>query len=236
MKKKYSIADIKNSYDKKKLIKEKKNDFFMYLIYRPISFYFTPPFLKLKISANIVSLMNLFICLLLPASAFINSSLSFVYIAILTFFYFILDCVDGNIARITQKSTPLGQYLDSFAGKLFWISLYSSIGLLTTFQEKNLFGKWGVVVGLLAGIFYIFGRESRAFVKFNFSQHFPKSFLDRISFLSIFLSSVELAPFMLIILGYFNSIDWLLIFFLAHSFLFFAGSQKMIFSTLRNIK
>jgi len=236
MKNKFSIIDIKNSYNSTKSATEKTNDFFMHLIYRPISFYLTFFFLKFNISANTISFINLLIAILILVVSILQWSFSYLYVAVLASIYLILDCVDGNIARITQKVSPLGQYLDSLIGKFFWVSLYASTGLLTLSEDKSFMNKWGVAIGLLAGMLLIFARESRAYVKFNFPLYFPKHFLNKISYLNIIISSVELAPFMIVTLGYIRHIDLLLIYFFIHSFLLFIGTQKIIILKLRNMK
>ncbi|OQX54881.1 MAG: hypothetical protein B5M53_05300 [Candidatus Cloacimonas sp. 4484_209] len=230
---KYTAAHIKASYQEKILI-EKKKAVFMYLIYRPISFYLTPIFLQFHISANKVTLIGLFISLLLPLVSIFGGDFAYLYVALLAFSFHVLDCVDGNISRITRSTSALGKYLDFFTGNVFWILLYCSIGLLIKYGDgmSKFFVEGSVVIGLLSGLFDIFGKESRSYVRLHFPDSSPEYFSDKIPLQNILSSFGHLTPFLLIIFGYFKRIDILLILIFAHSFLIFSYSEIKIFCRL----
>lgn len=233
---KKTIAQIKASYSKKSL-REKKYGFFMYLIYRPLSFYLTPLFLSLSFSANAVTLIGLVLAICLPVIAIFGGQFAFIYVSIVGFSYLVLDCVDGNIARITEKGGFLGQYLDSLTGIIFWTMLYSSIGILVE-NEGNGIGfisSNGLLLGLLAAILDILGRESRNYIKLNFPDSLPKYFSEKDHLLSkvktIILGFGHLIPFLLIFFGYLNLPYILLIGIIINSSLTFCYVQiKIIFN------
>ena len=210
----------------------------MYSIYRPISFYLTPVFLKCRISANVVTLIGLLISLLFPVVSIFGGEFAYLYVALLAFSYLILDCVDGNISRITGSSSALGQYLDSFAGKVFWVLLYFSIGLLIKYGKdvSNFFVQGSVVIGLLIALFDILGRESRAYVRLNLPNISPEYYPERKSYfillMSLLSSFKHIIPFLLLIFGYLKSLDILLVLILIYSIFKFFYSQLRIFFQL----
>ncbi len=100
---------------------------------RPFSIYFSWLFIKLGFNANTVSTLGL-ACgvggsLLLFAG---NISLGLTG-AVLIWFGFLLDCVDGEVARYNKKGSVSGTYLDYFVGGvndmmiLIGLSFYLSI-------------------------------------------------------------------------------------------------------------
>ena len=114
--KKYTLAQIKESYIQKKEWEKQFpiNHFFV----RPLSFYLT--YLVLKVTRNpaIVAIfgfvLGLIGCFLLVCSFIWSIWPGIVFIC----FYSISDAVDGNVARTTQNVTLFGKYLDGFLGEL----------------------------------------------------------------------------------------------------------------------
>ena len=233
----YTVTDIRISYQEK-MLKERKKSFFMYSIYRPISFYLTPAFLKCHISANLVTLIGLLILSTFPVVSVFGGEFAYLYVALLAFSFLTLDCVDGNISRITGSSSAFGQYLDSFAGNVFWVLLYFSVGLLTRYGKdvSSFFVEWGVVFGLLSALFDILGRESRAYVKLNLRNILPEYYPESKSSLSLFMSILSgfrhTIPFLLVIFGYLNFLNVLLVLVFVYSIFRFFYSELRIFFQL----
>ena len=235
---KYTAADIKRSYSRDKMAKEKKLDPIGYLIYRRISFHLTPIFLTASLSANAVTLIGLFLCLLLPVVSVFGGAFAYLYVALLAFSCLVLDYIDGNIARTTGSSQPLGQYLDSFSGKVYWVLLYASIGLLLQYGKglSRFLDEGSVTIGILAALLDVLGRECRLYVKLNLADCTPEFISDKPSLKSAFLPAlagfVLLNPVLLVVFGYFESLDILLVLFLLHSVSIFLYSQVRIFVSL----
>jgi phosphatidylglycerophosphate synthase len=235
---KNSIASIKNSYTEK-MIREKKISPFMSFIYRPLSFYPTQPFLLLAISANTVTLSGLILAICLPIVAILGGKFAFVYVSGIAFCCLLLDCIDGNIARVTQKSSGLGTYLDSLGGKVFWIMLYLTIGILVQHENGKLapVSRNGAVIGLSTALADLLGRSSRDYVKLTFPKLSSALFQDEIRsatfYKSMFLGARHLIPFLLVLFALFNSISLLMIGAFIHCLLiFFYCQSKIIFRLL----
>ena len=234
---KYTAADIKRSYNKEKIAKDKKN-LVGYLVYRPISFYLTPIFLTVSLSANAVSLIGLFLSLSLPVVSVFGGAFAYLYVALLSFSCVVLDYVDGNVARTTGSSQPLGQYLDSFWGKVYWVMLCTSIGLLLQYGNDlgRFFDKGGCTIALLTAFLDVFGRESRLYVKLYLADSAPEFISGEASFkqtaFSILTGLGLLNPLLLVMFGYLKALDILLVLFLLHSVSVFLYSHMRIFVNL----
>lgn len=97
--------------------------------------------------------------------------LSIAFASILYFLAWFLDFVDGDLARITNKVSERGEWLDSVSGKMIEMSIYSGIllGLIKTHQSRNNI-IWIIglsVVALHHIIVSIIGKESTLKLKFH---------------------------------------------------------------------
>ena len=114
----------------KKTIREKYSEnIWSGKVIRPLSYYPTSIFLKLGITANQVTLINLFIgltgCAMLGLGAYKATLLG----AIMLNVNYLLDRVDGNIARATGTSTKLGAMIDGFSDILLDVLIPVGIGI-----------------------------------------------------------------------------------------------------------
>ncbi len=62
------------------------------------------------------------------------------------------DCADGQLARMTGKTSLIGRILDGFAGDLWFFSIYFFICLRLTPAESPWGGTWGPWIWVLAAI------------------------------------------------------------------------------------
>src|SRR5476651_2342469 len=112
MTRRFSIADIRRTYSPAKAREEWFGDWASALIYRPLSFCVTPLFIRLGFSAQMVTLLSLMIGLSLPLIAIFGGGTALWWVAGLATVWVVLDCVDGNIARLLQTASRSGHYLD----------------------------------------------------------------------------------------------------------------------------
>jgi len=144
---KYTLSEIKASYDSKKGNSERYSHFFLYYLYRLVSFPLAWAALRIGLSGNQVTFISfIIVVLLLPIAAFAGA-ISGYLIAGLMLLFLILDCVDGNIARITGRATYAGSFLDAIVGILFWrVVVFPAIGLRIS---GGVILSWPVLLGLL---------------------------------------------------------------------------------------
>ena len=187
----------------KKTITEKyPEDIWAGKIIRPLSCYPTFIFLKLGITANQVTLLNLFIGLTGCALLGLGTYKAIFMGAILININYLLDRVDGNIARATGRSTKLGEMIDSFGDFLLDMLIPISIGIGLYFHPQ--FGIPGYIYLLLGFTFACF-RLLRSRYAVHASSIIGGRAMDVVKGKSLILKGglalVSLEPIMLLVLA-----------------------------------
>ena len=127
---------------------------------RRISIYFTKVFLKLGISANQATAVDLLIGLAAGA-LLVSPDPALWIVGILVFYaFFVFDCVDGEIARYRKTSSPVGSYLDGGLGVLMWpyILACMTFGISNALQDNTVF-----IFGFLAAVGWLLYTASALF-------------------------------------------------------------------------
>ena len=117
--------------------------------YRPIAFRIAWILRNTGITPNLVTIISIFIgitggILFYPQNIWINLTGVFLLI-----FANLLDCVDGQLARLTGIKSPIGRILDGVAGNLWFIAIYASMALRLSHQYGNY---WFFAAAALAGL------------------------------------------------------------------------------------
>lgn len=104
------------------------------VFYRPIGYRIALVLSRTSVTPNVITIISVFIgvfagTLFYPQNIWINI-LGF----ILLVFANILDCVDGQLARLTGIKSDVGRILDGLAGDFWFISIYLSIALRVSGQ------------------------------------------------------------------------------------------------------
>lgn len=110
---KYSYQFIKDSLPKKK---NGRSSLWVRWFIRKLSFPFTYLFINTGWSANQVSLLSWLVIFVASCCMCINNFWCMLGGVILTNFWLVLDCVDGNIARCKKTKTFMGDFFDAIAG------------------------------------------------------------------------------------------------------------------------
>lgn len=113
MRQHYSMADIKASLTKKK---NSRSSLWVQLWVRKASFPVTYLFINAGWSANMVSVLSWILIAVAAIFLSINNFWWMLAGVILTNFWLVLDCVDGNIARVKKIKTFMGDFFDAVAG------------------------------------------------------------------------------------------------------------------------
>jgi phosphatidylglycerophosphate synthase len=169
--------------------------------YRQISFFVTPWFMNAGISANTVTGLAILICIAMPPVALLLGSHAYLGVAAFCLAYLVLDCVDGNIARVSGSSSQMGQYLDSTAGKLYAITRTVALGIVAGYELPAVgMGGW-LAVSLAAALLFVWGRESRQYFKITTGGAADHFVAGSGRFKDIVLAFTELIPLGLLVLG-----------------------------------
>lgn len=110
---KYSMKDITSSLTKKK---NSRSSLWVQLWVRKTSFPVTYLFINAGWSANMVSVLSWILIFVAAVCLCVNNFWWMLAGVILTNFWLVLDCVDGNIARVKKVKTFMGDYFDAVAG------------------------------------------------------------------------------------------------------------------------
>jgi len=117
------LADIRA------LHKGKNDNFYSRIFYRKVSPFVTYVFLKLGISANAATWLSV-VSALLGCFLISLSKVSYTLIGLFFIqFWYVLDHVDGEIARFTRTSSKEGLYLDVMTHNLVHPIIFFSYGL-----------------------------------------------------------------------------------------------------------
>ena len=110
---KYSYKDIRESLTKKK---NSRSSFWVRLWVRKASFPLTYLFINTGWTANMVSILSWIVIGISAVLISINNFWIMLTGVILTNLWLVLDCVDGNIARVKKTKTFMGDFFDAVAG------------------------------------------------------------------------------------------------------------------------
>ena len=109
----YSYQEIKASLTKKK---NSRSSLGVQLWVRRASFPVTYLFINTGWTANMVSVLSWILIALAAVFLSINNFWWMLAGVILTNYWLVLDCVDGNIARVKKVKTFMGDFFDAVAG------------------------------------------------------------------------------------------------------------------------
>ena len=148
------LAEVRASYSPAKAAEEKHTEFLAYVLYRPLSFAVTPLFLFAGFSADAVTLLMLAAAAAMPAIAEWGGPHAYWGIVAIGLGLQVLDCVDGNIARVTGRFSTVGDMLDGLCTLLFWALYFAAVGLLAHHAGTSWMARHGREIGLaLAALF-----------------------------------------------------------------------------------
>jgi phosphatidylglycerophosphate synthase len=120
------------------------------VFYRPIGFKIALLLRNTPITPNLVTIISIFVgvagCLLFyPNDALWINLIGFFLLVVAN----ILDCVDGQLARITGIKSEIGRILDGFCGDVWFATFYTVMTLrLINFEG---WGLWTIAITLLSG-------------------------------------------------------------------------------------
>jgi phosphatidylglycerophosphate synthase len=152
--KKYTMYEIYNAFPKAR----NAGDFFWgRYVTRFLSYPLAWLFLRLGIGANIVSYASILVVMTGVALLCMDSSITRLCGVILIEFWMVLDCVDGNIARVTKRSSPLGSMIDAFSGYYAFAFVFLGVGTAAYMVDPAQNALW-IFLGAVASISSILPR------------------------------------------------------------------------------
>lgn len=147
---KVSYSDLKKTFpDEKKSI---ESLYGRIIPVRKISYIVTMPFLWLNMSAFSVSVISIFAAI--AACVFLSLPFEWSRITgiVLVFFWHLLDCVDGNIARYRKTASHFGGVVDAISGYYFFAFFPLAFGIASFNIGQNYFSIPPFLFLVLGGI------------------------------------------------------------------------------------
>lgn len=155
---KYSYRDIKASLTKKK---NSRSSLWVQLWVRKASFLFTYLLINTGWTANMVSVLSWFVIFVAAVLLSVDNFWAMFWGVILTNFWLILDCVDGNIARVKKVKTFMGDFYDAVAGYGPFAFTTVAMGIAayhTSFLCPEGYRHWLILIGAIGAVANIYMR------------------------------------------------------------------------------
>ncbi len=213
-----------------------QGDLICFLVYRQISFYVTPPLLRLGVPVLGVTCFALLVALAMVTIAWLGGPSVWWAVAAIGFAYHVLDCVDGNMARTLGQTSRLGAILDGTVDMGFWCGLLFSLGLLVDHAGGGLFGEHAVAFSLGLCVLLLLNRQTRDnfAVQNATATYFKPSRPERIplgDWLMMAVTGLEFAyVFVIALAGALDALDWALAGIGAYVAVIFVGALWMTFA------
>jgi phosphatidylglycerophosphate synthase len=129
-------------------------------LYRPISLRLSWVLLKSGVTPNPITYLQILVgllgCYVIYA---MHDSISLLIGILLLHFAYVLDCVDGEIARATQAESIQGIFLDKFAHAITMPAIFLAVGTHVAAVHAG-FSQWVIIISWLAS-FATFNPVSR---------------------------------------------------------------------------
>ncbi|MBP1638785.1 MAG: hypothetical protein H6Q17_368 [Bacteroidetes bacterium] len=114
------------------------------VFYRPVGFQIALLLRSTPVTPNIITIISIFVgvfgCVLFyPDDNLAINLLGFVFLV----FANILDCVDGQLARITGIKSKIGRILDGFCGDIWFLTFYTTICLRLIHGNDRVLSAYG---------------------------------------------------------------------------------------------
>lgn len=107
------------------------------IFYRPIGFQIARTLRNTGITPNMITIISIFVGAATGFLFYHNELKYTIYGILCLIFANILDCVDGQLARLTGIKSKIGRILDGFAGDIWFASIYIGLALRLSHQTGS---------------------------------------------------------------------------------------------------
>lgn len=221
----YSIGEVAAAY-RPRMANELRTEWAITVLYRPVSLLITPLFAAVGATPTAVSLLGLAIALALPFVAAGYGAQAWAAVGVLAIAFCVLDCVDGDLARVTGRSSQRGAYLDFFVDLAYRAGFYAAIGVAADATRDAsgiaaLGAYGGVVTGLACALVAILARACRLYVDgggHGAEREQADTALSGFDAAVAFLSGLDhLLPVAVLALGASGQLDWAIAWLVVYS-------------------
>lgn len=177
-------------------------------VFRPISFLFTPFFIKIGLTANQITLLSALVGFFCLCFLSFGNNTTWIIGVILYYASKALDFIDGNVSRMTSTTTFLGKFLDGMVDAFIGPALSSAIGLGLYIEYDNIIF---LILGMCSTFFYMYALVTQN--KYSFYSKWTEfSFSEDIEGLEEYKKNVQKSKRPLSNSYFFNYISFVFIF------------------------
>lgn len=242
----YSFRSIYRDYMEKKFRDELHGEWGAVVFYRGPAILLTPLLLKYSVKPTVVSVFSLMVVMAIPLTLLLPEPIDFIYLSTAGILFHILDCIDGNIARITNSHSRIGRYTDFIADMLQRIFIYLTLGLLiqSGMTVIGLADLYPFLLMVIAALLAVMARLSREYAMaalsvtaaagpengHSFREPGPVNDMKKIgNMVFSFLSGLDtLTPFLILVSGLLGQMGWLPWWLVFYSLLDFLHTQFVV--------
>jgi hypothetical protein len=113
-------------------------------IFRPLSFLFVKLVYSTNITPNQISIVSMFFGLLSGFAIGFGKPEFLILGGVLIFLSNLLDCADGQLARLKKNGTKTGRIIDGFIDYVTGLSIFIGMGFAVSYISGNYFYGWGL--------------------------------------------------------------------------------------------
>jgi len=143
------------------------------ILYRPLAFLFVKLIYKSNITPNQITIFALFAGVLSGVVYSMGTHSAYITAAMLLIVKEVLDCADGQLARLKKNGTLTGRLIDGFSDYAVSIAIYVGIGLGFASNSTNPILYW--ILTVLAG----FSNALHSFILDYYRNNFMDNVLGR---------------------------------------------------------
>jgi 1L-myo-inositol 1-phosphate cytidylyltransferase / CDP-L-myo-inositol myo-inositolphosphotransferase len=129
---------------------------------RHASFLLTPWLARTGVTPNVVTLVSVALGLAAAASVLGASYARGIVGALLLVASYVLDNCDGELARLRNRASDFGRFLDMFGGWLVHAALFASLGLAVSARTGQEFWSWLGWLAVAGGTLDYLAQEVKA--------------------------------------------------------------------------
>ena len=110
-----TIADVRSSFNPK----GGKDPWVLGHVFRPLAALVTPPFYNAGLSGNAVTALRALAAIAAIVGLALGDPRWLPIVVVLAYVGFVLDCVDGNVVRLSNTASYYGKFADGLADGVF---------------------------------------------------------------------------------------------------------------------
>ncbi|MDR1357445.1 MAG: CDP-alcohol phosphatidyltransferase family protein [Tannerellaceae bacterium] len=122
------------------------------IFYRPIGFRMACMLLRTRVTPNVVTVVSIFVGASAGYFFHYPDIINNVYGILLLVSANILDCTDGQLARLSGRKSSIGRILDGIAGDVWFISVYVGLAYRLSMQCGS---NWFYAVAVVSGLSHL---------------------------------------------------------------------------------